>query len=65
MEIVWVLVYLMVNIDGGVQATTIDLPMTMEECFIARDMLSVQVGDGNGGFNLNTQAICVQSKIKY
>jgi len=65
MEIVWVLVYLMVNIDGGVKATTIDLPMTMEECFKARDMLSVQVGDGNGGFNLNTQAICVQSKIKY
>ena len=61
----WVLVYIMVNLDGGVLATTVDLPMTMEECFNARDLLSHQVGTDNGHFKMNTQAICIQSKIKY
>ena len=65
MEIMWVLVYIMVNLDGGVLATTVDLPMTMEECFNARDVLIQEVGEGNGHFKLNTQAICIQSNIKY
>jgi len=62
----WVLVYIMVNVDGGVLASPVDLPMmTMEECFEARELLSNQVGTNNGYFEMNTQAICIQSKIKY
>ena len=55
----WVLVYITLE-AGLVFSTIVDLPGTMDECFRMRDMLSEQVGKGNGNFNLSTQAICVQ-----
>ena len=46
--------------SGEVFSTTVDLPFAdMNECFEARDMLSYQVGKGNGYFFPGSQAVCV------
>jgi len=55
----WYLVYIWIE-AGLAFSTVVDLPETMDECFRMRDMLSEQVGKGDGYFNLSTQAICIQ-----
>lgn len=55
----WILVYIVIQ-SGQVTSTTVDLPFSdMNKCFEARDMLSYQVGIGNGYFQSGTQAVCV------
>jgi len=54
----WVLVFIW--LEGlSPNAVAVDLPMSMEECFNARELLSEKVGGSNGYFPLGTQAICV------
>jgi len=55
----WILVYIVIQ-AGQVTSTTVDLPFAdMNECFEARDMLSYQIGRGNGYFFPGSQAICI------
>ena len=55
----WILVYIVIQ-SGEVFSTTVDLPFAdMNECFEARDILSYQVGKGNGYFFPGSQAVCV------
>ena len=55
----WILVFIW--LEGTVpNSVAVDLPMTMEECFFARETLSEKVGGSNGYFPLGTQAICVR-----
>ena len=55
----WILVFIW--LDGlAPNAVAVDNPMTMEECFSARELLSETVGGSNGYFPLGTQAICVR-----
>lgn len=62
----WTLVFinLIYNVDSGYQEPVIeawyDNYSTMEKCFMAREMLLLDLGIVDGYFPQGTQAICIQ-----
>ena len=55
----WVLIFIW--LDGLTpNAVAVDVPMSMEQCFHARELLSERVGGSDGYFPLGTQAMCIR-----
>ena len=58
----WVLVYILVNVNGEAQAINAGgrhKYSNMYDCFEARENLAVTVGGKSGHFPTSTQGICV------
>lgn len=57
----WILVYIVISAQGptAINAYGSEKFDDMFQCFSAREELSATVGNGNGHFKPNTQAICV------
>ena len=58
----FVLVYIVISATQGPSAINAYGSETYDDifqCFLAREELSEAVGNGNGNFKPNTQAICV------
>jgi hypothetical protein len=57
----WTLVFI-VFIEDKLESAVEGTYNTMNECFEARQVLSNNVGNGNGHFKLGSQAVCVYRK---
>ncbi len=55
----WILVYIML-VNETPFARTISIHDTMDECFKARESLSVTKGKSDGYFDKGVQAVCIQ-----
>jgi len=61
-NVVWILVYIVVVGSEPMAINAMGPRVTftdMYECFAARESLSNQVGQGNGYFHNNQQAVCI------
>lgn len=58
----WVLVYIALSYHGHPIAEEIGRYDLMEECFLEREELAVELGGTNGHFPVNTQALCIRHK---
>ena len=57
----WILVYIWIEgSPAQLDVAQVEEPMTMSECFKARDSLSAHLGRGNGSFDPGSQAVCIQ-----
>jgi hypothetical protein len=54
----WTLVFI-VFIGGKLESTVKGTYTTMYECFNEREILSIQIGKGDGYFKPGSQAVCI------
>jgi hypothetical protein len=57
-KLMWVLVFIYFY-DTMPYVEKVTVADTMENCFLARDALSIEVGKGDGYFKAGQQAICI------
>ena len=57
----WVLVYIAL-VNETPFARTVSIHDTMDECFKAREVLSITEGKSSGYFDTGVQAVCIQKK---
>jgi len=58
----WTLVFI-VFVGQDITAIEVGTYKTMFACFEERAVLSKQYGKGNGYFNVDSQAICIQREL--
>ena len=54
----WTLVFI-IFMEGELESTVKGTYESMLNCFAARELLSKEVGKGNGYFNPGSQAVCI------